>query len=253
MKNLSLLICLVAAVAATRAQSQTRAGQVVELTYEYTNLGLGERRQVKLLFRGQESLSVFASRDTIPGRASRDFDLSGEDNQGRQVYKNTATGEIIFRDFVPDQNTFSACIVADPSARMKWTYSTEVKLIGKYTCKGAVTEFRGRRYVAWYTVDIPVSHGPWKFSGLPGAIVEVHSTDHNIVFALHTVKTLPHAEINHPVNGQAMTMVEYVYKREKALTDFVNSLSAKLPRGAQITATTTGDHNLEVDFSDVKK
>jgi GLPGLI family protein len=43
-------------------------------------------------------------------------------------------------------------------------------------CKFATTKFAGRTYRAWYTLDIPVSDGPYKFGGLPGLIVSIADT-----------------------------------------------------------------------------
>ena len=34
-------------------------------------------------------------------------------------------------------------------------------------------QFRGRTYKAWYTMEIEIEEGPWKFHGLPGLIVEI--------------------------------------------------------------------------------
>ncbi|MCW1147025.1 GLPGLI family protein [Flavobacterium lacisediminis] len=55
--------------------------------------------------------------------------------------------------------------------KMKWKLLNEIKKIGNYECKKATTEFRGRKYEAWYTEKIPVSLGPWKLNGLPGVIL----------------------------------------------------------------------------------
>lgn len=59
----------------------------------------------------------------------------------------------------------------------KWKLHDEIKKIGSYTCKKATTSFRGRNYTAWYTDEIPILGGPWKFDGLPGLILEVVSDD----------------------------------------------------------------------------
>ena len=40
-----------------------------------------------------------------------------------------------------------------------------------YPCNKACVRFRGRDYIAWFTSDIPISYGPWKFNGLPGTIL----------------------------------------------------------------------------------
>ncbi|QKG80021.1 GLPGLI family protein [Tenuifilum thalassicum] len=47
-------------------------------------------------------------------------------------------------------------------------------LILGYSCKKAYASFRGRKYIAWYTTEIPINDGPYKFRGLPGLIVLIH-------------------------------------------------------------------------------
>ncbi len=66
-----------------------------------------------------------------------------------------------------------------------WAISGERKKIGDYTCTKATCSFRGRTYEAWFTDEIPVSDGPWKFHGLPGLILEVYDTakHYSFVFA----------------------------------------------------------------------
>ena len=63
--------------------------------------------------------------------------------------------------------------VVDSLFPMKWEMLPGHKFIAGFTCKQARTHFRGRTYTAWYTPEIPVSDGPWKFGGLPGLILEV--------------------------------------------------------------------------------
>lgn len=55
----------------------------------------------------------------------------------------------------------------------EWEISDETDDICGYTCQKATCRWRGRDYVAWFTPDIPVSAGPWKFGGLPGLIMKI--------------------------------------------------------------------------------
>ena len=56
------------------------------------------------------------------------------------------------------------------------TEDGEMKILG-YDCRKASVVFGGRQYYAWYTLDIPVSDGPWKLMGLPGLILKAEDAD----------------------------------------------------------------------------
>jgi GLPGLI family protein len=59
----------------------------------------------------------------------------------------------------------------------KWTIHSETQTILSHPCKKATCRFRGRDYVAWYALDIPISRGPYKFAGLPGLILKIADTE----------------------------------------------------------------------------
>ncbi|MFN4286760.1 MAG: GLPGLI family protein [Lacibacter sp.] len=63
-----------------------------------------------------------------------------------------------------------------------------VKTLLGYTCYLARTTFRGRTWEAWFTYDIPATTGPWKFHGLPGAIVRVKDTRNHFLYELTGVE-----------------------------------------------------------------
>lgn len=54
-----------------------------------------------------------------------------------------------------------------------WILINDNKTILGYQCKSAKLMFRGRNYLAWYTVEIPKNDGPANFSGLPGLILKI--------------------------------------------------------------------------------
>ena len=65
---------------------------------------------------------------------------------------------------------------------------SQTKTIVGYTCHEAQGSYGGRNYQAWFTTDIPISDGPWKFRGLPGLILEVASTDGDYSFAATSIQ-----------------------------------------------------------------
>ena len=65
-----------------------------------------------------------------------------------------------------------------------WTILHDTATIAGYKCQKAICDYRGRSYHAWFTTEIPISEGPWKFFGLPGLIVKLHDTEHHYEFEL---------------------------------------------------------------------
>ena len=94
------------------------------------------------------------------------------------VYKNYPTGQMTITDRISSQNY---CYV-DSLHTQTWTMGDSTREVLGYTCQQATTDFRGRRWTAWFTTDIPVSDGPWKLGGLPGLILEAYDEGQQHVF-----------------------------------------------------------------------
>lgn len=95
-------------------------------------------------------------------------------------------------------------LVADNLPEIKWNLKyKETKKIGKYNCKKATATFRGTDIEAYYTPEIPVSIGPYKFKGLPGLILEVKTLGLN--YKYWVVKN-----IQYPYNGAPNYSSKYI-------------------------------------------
>jgi len=70
----------------------------------------------------------------------------------------------------------------EPVNAFVWQYSDSVANVLGYNCKIAFTFFRGRNYKVYYTEEIPVSYGPWKFYGLPGLIMKVEEKSDTFIW-----------------------------------------------------------------------
>ncbi|WP_415329415.1 GLPGLI family protein [Chryseobacterium sp. MMS23-Vi53] len=74
-----------------------------------------------------------------------------------------------------------------------WKLVNETKVINTINCKKAEITSKGRNWIAWYSPDIPLPYGPYKFSGLPGLIIKI--TDDKGEFDFELVKSVPASKL----------------------------------------------------------
>ena len=106
------------------------------------------------------------------------------------VYKNYPTEQMTITDRISSQGYR----YVDSLHAQTWTMRDSTREVLGYTCQQATADFRGRRWTAWFTTDIPVSDGPWKLGGLPGLILEAYDEGQQHVFTavgLERVKDEP--------------------------------------------------------------
>ncbi len=83
------------------------------------------------------------------------------------------------KDLVNGKLTHNEMIFMDPYIyeedipAIDWVATGEEADICGYRCKTATASFRGRKWTAWYTEDIPISNGPEMFGNLPGLILKI--------------------------------------------------------------------------------
>ena len=65
----------------------------------------------------------------------------------------------------------------EATPKMQWKLTTEHKMLLDYDCTAATCSYRGRNYKVWFTTKIPLSYGPWKFTGLPGLVMEAETEE----------------------------------------------------------------------------
>ena len=68
--------------------------------------------------------------------------------------------------------------------KFDWKIQSGKEKIGAYNTQKATTEYGGRKWTAWFTPDIPLQDGPYKFYGLPGLIVKVTDDQNNYSWEL---------------------------------------------------------------------
>lgn len=68
--------------------------------------------------------------------------------------------------------------------KLDWKILSEKEKIGEYNTQKATTEYGGRKWTAWFSADIPLQDGPYKFYGLPGLIVKIEDSNKNYSWEL---------------------------------------------------------------------
>ncbi len=86
------------------------------------------------------------------------------------------------------ERIFMDSYVCPDSVAFDWQLENDTLSVCGYLCRKARTSFRGRNWTAYYTDEIPVSDGPWKFSGLPGLILKVEDTDKEHIFTAISIR-----------------------------------------------------------------
>lgn len=65
--------------------------------------------------------------------------------------------------------------------KMNWKIIPEKQKIGEFESQKAEITMYGRKWIAWFTTEITIQDGPYKFHGLPGLIVKIddHAKTHS--------------------------------------------------------------------------
>ncbi|GAB0157009.1 hypothetical protein CHRYSEOSP005_22780 [Chryseobacterium sp. Alg-005] len=122
------------------------------------------------------------------------------------------------------QNLF----VIDTEDKIDWKLSEQTKNMGGYTLQKATAKFGGRNWTAWFTKDINLSEGPYKFNGLPGLIFEISDDKDNFKFSLvksyQLAKTYETRDILENFAGQKAVKITEAKLRKMMLDNYNDPL-----------------------------
>ena len=90
-----------------------------------------------------------------------------------------------------DQAGMGECGYYDePFSEIDWLIVEDsTKTILDYQCVMATTDYHGRKWTIWFTPEIPLTDGPWKFCGLPGLIMEASEPSGQHCFTVTGIET----------------------------------------------------------------
>lgn len=170
----------------------------------------------------------------------------GGDPEGFPIYKNHRTRRITFKTLCYWRDWGKYCILEDSLDAVSWTIHPDQKTFGSYACTKATGHFRGRDYEAWFSPDVPIPSGPFKFGNLPGLILEMHSLDGLVHFyfkSLEMDNNIPGA-VKPPEEGNTLGMDYWQWKKAQE-ANMEQLFAANRAQGIQITATKIANAYIE--------
>ena len=175
--------------------------------------------------------SVFVEEDKIDAISGATDSWGANFARGEQ-YKNVGENKLVqAQEFYGKR-----FLVQDQLQSIKWKMESEIREIGGYTCFKATAvvptsdlswfnfswgdlnsnsdsseepEIRLTQIEAWYTLQIPVKHGPAEFWGLPGLILEVSADDTTMLCYEITINPKQRNSIEAPSKGQVISKSDY--------------------------------------------
>ena len=78
--------------------------------------------------------------------------------------------------------------IVKENIELKWKLENIFSRVLNYDVQKATTEYGGRKWNAWFTKEIPIQDGPYKFKNLPGLIVKIEDIHKNHIFELVGIK-----------------------------------------------------------------
>lgn len=238
MRNLLLIFCIVFLNGLGFSQNSNFCG-VVEYKYS-TDLAYLYEEDYKMIFNNNFSYSE----ELVNGKHSTKLKnekteegvqikhIAGRDNLTAKFYYFNKK-DLYFRDNYYDE----ILLVKELEEKESWKILEETRELSGFLVHKATTKFRGRNYIAWYTPEIPLPYGPWKFNGLPGLILEVYDEDKIFYLAAKKININQSTKCDPPIDKNilkdAMNIQEYLTIREHILDNQFAKLSAAQPKGAR--------------------
>lgn len=163
------------------------------LAWKQDTNNLENIRHEKMILLVGKKISLFMSKNfyqvnLIGRKAEREGKLSEFWDSGEMKNYRTRYSYTIFKNYPAGRITYTdkvlpAFLQYDEDLNVfEWQLTNLVDTIGDYVANCAYTEYGGRNWVAWYTTEIPINDGPYKFRGLPGLIIRLYDDQEHYTF-----------------------------------------------------------------------
>ncbi|WP_052911582.1 GLPGLI family protein [Riemerella anatipestifer] len=159
---------------------------------------------------------------------------------------STKTDQVLIRKLNSNKNIwyrdFFDYFAITTNDKMEWKLSNETQNFEGYTLQKATTKFAGRDWIAWFSKDVNISEGPYKFRGLPGLIFILEDNPKNFVYKLvkniklpKTYETKDFIESHYGKPALPVTNERFNKYIQEIYADPIRMFSAQIKDGGKAT------------------
>lgn len=177
------------------------SAQNKRFTYEYTSVSDSTNKanvyKELLVLDVNPTGSLFYSLENFRSDSLQNAEFKKQENSESDVInvKQTYKGKVFYTvsKIYPEFQTFLHLGVGNNRYKVVdnrkpfWKILAEKQKIGEFDSQKAETNLYGRKWTAWFTTEIPIQDGPYKFHGLPGLIVKIEDETKSYSFDLKGV------------------------------------------------------------------
>jgi len=165
--------------------------------------------------------------------------------------KYDAFGSMLFYDkkkdsvFAREKMPNNYVITKEATPVIRWIIANEFKKIQGYKCQKATAQFRGRNYEAWYTTELAIMDGPWKFKNLPGLVLQIEDAAKQVkLYAVNIEKKANESVAEFVDRGKPISMTEYVGFRNITMrAQFLELKEMSRQKMSQLTGVIVSDES----------
>lgn len=193
------------------------------------------RKEPMVLLIG-DSLSSFTSFNSIRSQWELRDIRTGEEmvNHLQNRPYNVRVHYTILKNVPSGTLTYSQSILYDSFEYQEelhdyhWEIHDAKKKLLNYHLQKATTNYGGRQWTAWFTPQVPLSEGPYKFGGLPGLIVEMYDNQGHYSFELQQMEShnpyVNNIQKRVNINSIQTDLKGFIIARQNFWNDFLNTV-----------------------------
>jgi GLPGLI family protein len=255
-----------------KGKATYKSQRKMNIEMDSTHINDEMQKQMMVMLKKQfekEYILDFNNEESLYKEAINLDKPTGTSSGGMEIIvAGNGAGDLLYKNLKENRYTNQSdlfgkiFLIRDKLEQPEWTLEKETKNIGQYTCfkatyKRMVKETGKMRMsvnskedpeepevkevaqtvTAWYTIQIPVKHGPGNYSGLPGLILEVSDGSETILCSKVVINPKDGVNLEEPKKGKKVSQEEFETVMEKKMKEMDEQFNSN---------RRDGDDNIEI-------